>query len=455
MDQLLKSLVDFVDGVTFAELSTTTVAEVVRHTVDTVGCGAGGVWSTPAAAARAVVAGSGGPMLASVYGQQDRVLVDFAAFANGTANRYLDFNDFGSSGHPSDMIPAILGMAEASGASGADVVCGVYIAYEIATRLAESVPPDGTWDQGLYCSLGVAGALSKILRLSPEQTANALSLAIVPSLPLRVTRFGELSEWKAAATAHATMTASFAVRLAAEGLTGPPEPFEGKYGVFEGAWPSFDLDFASTKARPAIERASLKQFGACYWGQVAIDIAVQLRRQVDLARIASLEVATCRAAWRVIGGGLGDADQKWRPSTRETADHSMPFLVASALIDGRIDESTFADGRLADPDLLALMDRTTVVERDDLTERSTRDRCPTEITMHLLDGSTLRREQDFPHGHPANPMDDHEVRVKFENFVGRVLPRPAVVELSSLLWDLASLKNLDRVARLFRDFTAQ
>ncbi|SDG81425.1 MmgE/PrpD family protein [Microbacterium pygmaeum] len=453
MDTTLERLVDFVDSVETRHLAPQTVEQVVRHVVDTVGCGAGGFRSEPAAIARSVVEGTGGPLVASVYGQPEKILVDCAGFVNGAANRYLDFNDFGSSGHPSDMIAVVLAAAEATRAGGSEVVAGVYTAYEVATTLAESVPATGGWDQGIFSSLGVAAGLARVFGLSRQQTANALSLAIVPSAPLKVTRYGQLSEWKAAAVPHASMTASFATRLARAGMTGPPEPFEGKFGLFEQVWEPFDLRLGSA-VPSAIERSSLKRFGACYWGQVAIDIVTRLRVGLDLERVESIEVVTCDSAYRAIGGGVGDHDAKWRPSTRETADHSMPFLVASALRDGAIGEATYADERLSDRRLLAVMDRITVTGRDDLTARSTRDRCPTSVTITLSDGTVVEHEQDFPRGHPANPMSDSEVAAKFDDLVSEALPAAASADLSGQLWDLPALSSLEGIAAHFRSFGA-
>lgn len=451
MDAALSSIVDFIDGVNPNAVEVATTEQVVRHVVDTIACGGGGVRSAPARIARTVTEGASGSLVASTYGMQHKVLVDAAAFANATANRYLDFNDFGSSGHPSDMIPAVLAMAEAVGASGTETVAAIAIAYAIATDLAESVPSTGGWDQGVFSSLGVAGALAKLLRLDRERTANALSLAIVPSVPLKVTRFGELSEWKAAAVPHASMTASFAVRLAQAGMSAPPAPFSGRFGLFEQVWPEFTPSLGEHALR-AIERSSLKRFGACYWGQVAIDIAVGLREEIGQSRISAVHVASSDAAVRVIGGGIGDRAEKWRPPTRETADHSMPFLVASALRDGVIDESTFDVGQLADPDRLALMDRITVVADETLTARSTRDRCPTYVKITLEDGRILTREQDFPRGHPQNPMSDGEIRQKFDLLISDVLNAADASALADLLWSLPTLPNLDAIGALLRRF---
>lgn len=452
MDSVLAKLVEYVHAVDAAALPASVVHEVVRHVVDTVGCGAGGVSSRPARIVRAVVGGTGGPMLASAYGVAEPILVDSAAFANATANRYLDFNDFGWSGHPSDMIPAVLGVAEAAGASGLDAIAGVHIAYEIATRLAEAVPATGGWDQGIFSSLGVAGALAHVLRFDREATAHALALAITPSLPLKVTRYGELSEWKAAAVPHASMTAILAARLAQAGMTGPPAPFEGRCGLFDQAWPQFDLGEFGGDGPSGIERSSLKRYGACYWGQVAIDIAVRMRAEAPSERVASIEIASTDAVVRTIGGAMGDHEEKWRPATRETADHSMPYLVASAWLDGGIDEATFATARLQDSRLHSLMDRISVSVGADETARATRDRSPTRMRVTLDDGTVLDRAQEVPSGHPDDPMSDAEVAAKFDGFVARVLPADAAAELSDRLWQLAGAHGLVEIGALFRRF---
>ncbi|QSE92995.1 MmgE/PrpD family protein [Rhodococcus pseudokoreensis] len=451
MDKLLTSLVDFIQATDFETLTPGAVRAVVRHTTDTVGCGAGGFASQPAGIAREVTRGIGGPLVASMYGEPEKYLVDQVAFTNATADRYLDFNDFGVSGHPSDMIPALLAMTEAMGGTGADAVTAIYLAYEIATRLAEAVPPDGGWDQGVYCSLGIAAGQAKILRLPREKIAHALSLAVVPGIPLRVTRFGELSEWKAAATGHAAMTATFAVRLAAAGMSGPSEPFEGKDGLLERVWPTFDLTL--TRADPsAIERASLKRHPACYWGQVPVDLVTELRDRAALSEIVAIDVATCANAWRSIGGGRGDAAEKWRPPTRETADHSMPYLMAAAFVDGELSDAAFTSERLTDPELFSIIDRISVVERFDLTNRATRDSCPTELTLTMVDGSTLSAAADVPRGHPANPMSDAEVREKFESLALRALAPDQAGALGALLARLPELESLDAVTTLFRAF---
>jgi 2-methylcitrate dehydratase len=457
MDQMLRSVVEYTGATDYASLSADAVSRVVRHTADTFGCGAGGFDSRPARIARQMAIGASGPLVASVYGQPEKALVDAATFANVSANRNLDFNDFGLSGHPSDMIAALFAMAEATRATGPDVIGAVHLAYEIATALAEASPlSERGWDQGLYCSIAAAAAMARLLRLDADQTANAVSLALVPSVPLRATRSGELSEWKGSATAHALMTASFAVRLAARGMSGPPDPFEGKDGLFDKALPPFKVTFGAPESRTsAIERASLKRYPACFWGQTGIEAMLRLRAEVDPSRVRSVEVATCHAAFWVVGGGRGDAAEKWNPPTRETADHSLPYMLAVALLDGLIDDDSFSDQRREDAAVRAATRRIQVTESQELTRRAGPDICPTQVTVITADGLRLTEVCDIPRGHPDNPMTDDEVHDKFDGLVARVLPPAPRAELADRLWGLQDAASLDPIGRLLRSFSVQ
>lgn len=440
----------FVMEASVDQVADRTTHEIIRHVVDTVGCGAGGFTSHPARIARAMVVGGGGRFSASAYGLPAPGLVDTVGFANATANRYLDFNDFGPSGHPSDMIPALLAMAEACGASGDDAILAISIAYGIAGSIADAVPRDLGWDQGAVSALGVAGGLAKLMRLSKEQTAHALSLAVVPSVPLKVTRYGELSEWKASAVPHASMMASFTARLAHAGMAGPPEPFEGHFGLFDQVWPRFlpELDVDSLRA---IEHTSIKKFGACFWGQAAIDVAARLHTETDLSSVKGVTVFTTESVYRAIGGGSGDAAEKWNPRSRETADHSMPFLVASALRDGAIDRASFTEARMADPELRALMGKVTVVPSAEFLA-APRDSCPVRVMIERTDGSRSFGEQALPAGHPDLPLTDRDIDAKFDGLIAEVLSVRDGRDLKRQLWDLSQLENLTRLGALFRRF---
>ena len=453
MDGPLAAIVDVVDKADYATIRPSAREALLGHLVDSVGCAAGGFDSEPARLAREIVRGTSAPVAASVAGVPSPVPVELAAFANTTMIRYLDYNDAGRGGHPSDMFGALLAVAEASGSSGKDLLTAVYVAYEVYECFTDAVSVrDRGWDQGVHCSLGAAAGLAKLLGLPPEQTANALSLAITPSIPLRVVRTGELSHWKGCATAHAMLTATFGVRLAQLGMTGPPAPFEGADGVFDQVTGPFAFDFGQPIS--AAERAHYKSYPSEFHSQVPIYLMTELREQVAPEDIASIEVVTFHLAWHEIGGGQGDAAQKWDPQTRETADHSMPWLMAVALRDGTVSPASFTSELIADADLRILMSRIQVRQDPALTVRHRQHReFPAEITVTLSDGSMRHLAATHAPGQ-GGTMSREQLNTKFDSMATTVLYAEQAHSLRDQLWGLEQASNLSGVAALLRAFRA-
>src|SRR5690606_10796357 len=211
---------------------------------------------------------------------------------------------------------------------------------------------DRGWDQGVIVVLGSAAGAAKLLNLDLDRTGHALAMAVTANVPTRQTRAGELSMWKAAATAAAARAGVTAALLAAEGMTGPSAAFEGKDGIWERVTGRFELGPMGGGGRPfGVERTSLKFFPSEYHSQAPLWAALGLRQKVAIADIDAIHVHTYFAAWSEIGS----EPQKWNPQTRETADHSMPYLLAVALLDGRVTPASFDAERMHDPAVKRLM----------------------------------------------------------------------------------------------------
>ena len=351
MDATTEYLSDYTSRLRYADLSSDAIHHTKRTLIDTLGCGVGAFDGAPAVIARRVASRAQGDPPARILGTRQRSSMDMAAFANTALVRYLDCNDTYASrgtGHPSDMIPAVLAAAEGRGADGRAVITAIALAHEVFCRMADEVPLKG-WDQGMLVGIGAACGAGKILGLDRVALGHAISIAITSGVPLGVTRIGELSMWKGCATAAAVRTGVFAAQLAADRLTGPPGPFEGhdglwqhlgieapKWGRFGGAGEPFRITATSFKAYPSVVHT-----------QGPIGLALELRREVTPAQIQSVHVATYHDAVR----RTASEGEKWDPKTRETADHSMPYLVAAALQDGAVTPATFAPARIQDPAL--------------------------------------------------------------------------------------------------------
>jgi 2-methylcitrate dehydratase len=192
---------------------------------------------------------------------------------------------------------------------------------------------------------------------------------------MRATRAGKLSLWKGAATAFALRNAVFATLLAAHGMTGPEAPFEGRHGLWEQITDSFELEpFGVDGGDWTFPLIRLKYWPVEYNAQAGVWAALQLREKVAHADIARIDMATYWSAWHEIGS----EPEKWNPTTRETADHSLPFIVARELVDGTITVKSFDKAAYPDPALRPLMAKITVRE-DPVIEAQ----YPARIVMRL------------------------------------------------------------------------
>lgn len=460
MDKTTQIIAEFAASLPYEAISADAKAAAIRHHLDGIGCAAGGFDSEPCHVVRKIAGAVNDAGGASVFGLPGKSTPEYASFANSSAVRHLDFNDTylggkGGGGHPNDMAPAIFAAVEMTGGSGRDLITGLVIAYEIFGGLSNAIRFRGKGiDQGISVSLGTVAAVGRILGLDKDGIANAVAMAIVPCLPVRVTRAGELSHWKGCATAHAAMTAMFGARLAQAGMTGPSKPFEGFDGIFNISGP-FDISALGQPVggKSAIERTAYKYFPAEFNSQGPITLLLELRKQLNVDEIAHIDISSYHLTWHEIGGGQGDVAEKWDPKTRESADHSLPYLAAVALTDGQVTLESFAEARVRDPKLRPLMQKISVLNDDALQEHWASTSEPkNRIDIRMKDGRTISREVVNFRGHPMNPMNDDEIRFKFDSMIGYVLPRDRAARLTEMLWNLDRQEKLDEIAASFRSW---
>lgn len=456
MDAPTRAMAEYTVGLDPDAIGAPVIHALTRHVVDAVGCALGALDSRPATVARRIAATAGSRVGASVFGLAERSTPEYAAFANTAMVRYLDYNDTGIGGHPSDMIPAVLAVAEAVHASGRRVLAAIHAAYEVVAALRRGglSPRRHHVDQVQAVLGGVVGA-GFVLDLDLDRMANAIALAITPNIPMRVVRTGRLSDWKGCATAHSALMAVLAARWAEAGLTGPERPFEGIAGMYDMlGMPPLDLTGIGrpSDGRSAVESTGLKFYPAEYSAQGPLHAVLGLRAGIRVADIREIDIALHWGGWHEIGGGQGDVEEKWNPTTRESADHSLPYLVAAALLDGGITTDSFSAVRLADPALHALMQRITVREDPELTRRHAGElpRWPSVVEIRLADGRCLRREVAMPKGHPLDPLSDAEVEAKFRSLCDPVLPAGQGQKLAETLWALDELADVNILTDQFR-----
>jgi 2-methylcitrate dehydratase len=439
MDRIVESIARFQSDLAYDALPTDVVHAAKRVLVDTLGCAFGG-YNTPTAAAARVVSESVRPAPNS---PSSSILVngvptspDLAAFANGVMIRVLDFNDSfhgkGNGGHPSDAIAGILAVAEAEHADGSSLLLGIVSAYEVFCRyVGQTKLGADPWDHLNATILGVAGGASRLMGSSPEQLKNALTLAIVPNMALRATRFEELSMWKACAAANASRNGVFAALLASHGVTGPPRPFEGRGGAFAGPVPEFEPP-ALGDGGFAVQECQFKQFPVCSLTQTSATAALEFYDMgIPVDQIDRVQVRTTDFAISVTAGDR----EKWRPVTQETADHSLPFVVATTMRDGPKGAVSALEGDgFTEPGLLALMDRIEVVPDDECIAAMPATTAKLELT--LTNGETRSAIVKYHRGHFRNPMSDDELGDKFLEQTEPVIGERTAKRLLDMLWDI-------------------
>lgn len=464
---LAHRLADYAHHLTWDGIPPDVLREAKRRVIDSLGCalGALAVRSEPAAIAVRVAQMADMPNGATVLSTHHKTTPDFAAFAAGVLFRYLDFNDTYLSlepAHPSDNIAPILAVAEAEKRGGRDVLTAIALAYEIQCRLcdAASIRARG-WDHVTYGAFSVSLAVGKLMGLSREQLVHVQGLAATPNNALRQTRVGELSHWKGCAFANASRNAVFAALLARQGMTGPSEIFEGEMGFWKQVSGSFDLasmggeNGATTRPEDfMLLRTYVKHFPAEYHSQSAIEAALELRAELQEASgtepldryIESITIESFDAAVDIIAGFA----EHWAPESRETADHSMPYCVSAALMDGDITLDSFTRERIHDPRLRALIQKVKVNRNAEMTVGYP-DGIPNRLVIRTTDGREFCREVRYPLGHAKNPMKDADVERKFRAMAEKVMAPASVDSLLAALWKLDECGDISQIAALFAD----
>jgi 2-methylcitrate dehydratase len=448
MDQSTQSIAALATRLTLAELPAEVVRDCKRRIVDTIGCAVAAFDEEPVRIARAVAMRASDAAGATVIGTGHRTLPELAAFANSVASRFIEGNDTypGGGGHPSDVLLPILAVAEASRADPRAAITAIVLAYEVHRYLFRAFPMrKHALDYVLYNAVSSAVGAAKVLGLSTGQIGHAISLAAVPNIGLDVSRRGHLTMWKGCAAANAARNGVFAAFMAQAGMEGPPTPFED--GLTAVVGPALAPSFPLEPGAFAMLKADYKFFLSEFHAQGPAFCALELRPQVSIDDIERIEIFTYHFAWFEIGSGA----EKWAPTTRETADHSMPYVVAAVLIDGAYTDAIFAEDRLRDPRTLALMKKIVVKEDDGFNARYP-ESLPCRMTVTLRNGERRTAELANPIGHHDRPMSDAELIEKFRGLAGRKLAPERLDAILDRVWriddggDLRALFDEIRIA---------
>jgi len=443
---LAHQLAEYACSLRFEDLSKETVHEVKRRVIDSIGCALGAWNEEPCVIARKVASDFSATNGSTIIGTTHKAPPDWAAFATGCCIRYFDYNDTYLSkepAHPSDNISAALAIAESLGANGRELITAIALAYEVQCRLcdAASLRARG-WDHVTYGAFSTALACARLMKLDPEKTRHAVNIAGVACAAMRQARVGELSHWKGVAFANAARHGVYSALLARAGMTGPAPIFEGQMGFEKELGVSLGNVGEKFKGAPAmILNTSIKFWPAEYHSQSAIEAALFLRKKiVDLVQVKSMTIESHDASVDIIGS----EPEKWKPETRETADHSLPYVTAIALIDGEVTEKQFQPARFMDPKIWKFLENVKVERNAELSAMYP-GAVANIVHVDLADGKRLTKRVDYPLGHAKNPLKDSEVEGKFNALVVPALGESRAKKIVDLVWKLDEAKNVDEL----------
>ncbi|GAA2085329.1 MmgE/PrpD family protein [Pseudolysinimonas kribbensis] len=418
------------------------VEMIVNRVIDNAAVAVASIGRAPVIAARGQALAHPFSPGSSVFGVTDRVSPEWAAWANGVAVRELDYHDTflaAEYSHPGDNIPPILAVAQHAGRGGTDLVRGIATGYEIQIDLAKAISLHAhKIDHVAHLGPSAAAGIGTLLGLDPGVTFQAIGQALHTTTATRQSRKGEISTWKAYAPAFAGKMAVEAVDRAMRGQTSPSPIWEGEDGVIawllDGPEARYEVSLPGAgEAKRAILDSFTKEHSAEYQAQAWIDLARRLHAEhpelADPANVDRIVLHTSHHTHNVIGSGANDP-QKYDPAaSRETLDHSVPYIFAVALQDGAWDHvASYAPERAARPDTVALWRRITTVDDPEWTRRyhsnDLREKAfGGRMEAVLTDGSTVVDEIAVADAHPlgARPFARADYAAKFRMLADGVL----------------------------------
>jgi len=429
----VEQLANFVVRMTYEDLSEDARQQLKIRILDALGCAIGALEGPPIKMLRAQLEDFGGRPLVTLIGG-GKSAPDRVALYNSALVRYLDYNDSyiakKETCHPSDNLGAVLAASEYAHKSGREFLTALALAYQAQCRLSDVAPVRAKgFDHTTQGAYAVAAGVSKALGLDQGRVANAVAISGTAYNALRVTRTGSLSNWKGLAYPDTAFGATHATFLAMRGITGPLEVFEGNKGLMDAITGPFELDWTRENLE-AVRRTSVKKYNAEFHSQSALEGVLELRaaHHIRPEEIESISIDIFDVAYHIIGGG--EEGDKQQVRTKEEADHSLPYMVAVALLDGDVSPAQYMPERIVREDVQSLLRRVTIRPDEALSNRFPAE-MPCLIQITLKDGRMLSIEKQDYEGFYTHPMAWEKVVAKFERLATpytNAAQRAAIVE---------------------------
>ena len=410
--------------------------------LDAVACAINAIGAPPIEACRAQAEELGGPDGRCTLIGGGRANPVYAAFYNTALIRYVDFMDSdlarGGLCHPSDNTGAILAAGEQADLPGKDFLTALAVAYQVEARLTASVPLMAHgFDLTTQLSYSLAAGLSKALGLDEGKTVSAIGIC-GDFIPLLVARTTPISQWKGLSSSQLALGCFHGVMLASRGVTGPTYVVEGAHGLAQLLGEPIRIDWERVKL-DAFDRLALKSYNTAVPGQASIHCMLELRKAhaIDPAEVESIENDAFQDAYDFMGGGR--FGPKTDVHTKEHADHSLPYLLAVALIDGSVQPAQLTSERIEKPDVQKLLRKVNVRPDESFTARYPSE-APSRVTVRLASGKSYTQEvNDYP-GFATRPFGWDEIVAKLDELTAERADGGLRKEIAAAVRSLESIR---------------
>src|SRR6202142_2047949 len=425
MTTQVEALAKYAARASFADLSAESRRQLPIHILDSLGCCIAALGAGPVQACREQVAEFGGTAPSSLIGGGQANPI-YAAFWHPALVRYVDFMDNflaqTETCHTADNIGVALTIAEYVGGSGKDLMLGVALGYTVQSRFVDHANfMSSGFDHTSQLAFSHNAAAGRLLGLSEQQIGHAMAMAAVSDASFAVVRAKPLSQWKGLASAQSALGAMNTLFLARRGVQGPLQVIEGPLGIDHLLRMKINIDWDKQGYEGVVE-STIKKYNSMIHTQSAVHCMVELAKQnkLDPEKVVSIEAEVFQLAFDFAGGGLYGVDKAIR--IKEQADHSLPCLLAVALLDGDVMPAQFQPERIAKPDVQALLKKVSTRPNHEFTAQYPR-KMPAKITIRLQDGRVIEHEvQDYP-GLASHPFTWEDAVYKFDTLVAGAAPR--------------------------------
>lgn len=446
MITIAEKLAQFTHDVRYEDLSAEAIYQVKRFLWDSLGCAYGGLNTRDASMMRELLRDLGGPEESTVIGTGERAPALHTSLVNALLIRALDYNDIywnQDPSHPSDIIPAALSVGEARGKSGKDLILGIALCYEFEMRFCQAAVPgirERKWHHASLTAFVSPLVAGKMLNLNVEQLTHATGISASHSMTLGCVTAGKLTMMKNTVDPMATQSGVQAALLAEKGYHGPSHVIDGKEGLFQCLGPDWDESklIAGLGASWQILDCGMKAFPTEALTHAPISGVMDLVKEHKLTpqQIAEVHIDTLAKAADILSD-----PSKYNPTTRETADHSLPYCLAAAIVLQRVTPDIFEEEYLFNTQIRETLPKIKV-RAEPTFEKLFPKTQPCNVTIKLLDGRTLQKHLDWPKGDPRSPLSDAEIDQKVQSMTGDKLTAAAYDRLRKAVFELETVPRI-------------